>query len=47
MYKNGFGINNLGLLMCHKTKSNQTKQNKTKTVPRDDPLEVGEKKNVT
>ena len=25
MYKNGFGINNLQWLMCHKTKPNQTK----------------------
>ena len=25
MYKNGFGINNLKLLMRHKTKPNQTK----------------------
>ena len=25
MYKNGFGINNLQWLMCHKTQPNQTK----------------------
>ena len=24
MYKNGFGINNLQWLMCHKTKANQS-----------------------
>ena len=27
MYKNGFRIYNLQCLMCHKTKSNQTKPN--------------------
>ena len=27
MYKNGFGINNLQWLMCHRTKPNQTKPN--------------------
>ena len=30
MYKNGFGINNLQWLMCHKTKPNQTKPIKFK-----------------
>ena len=27
MFKNGFRINNLQWLMCHKTKPNQTKPN--------------------
>ena len=30
MYKNGFGINNLQWLLCHKTKSNQIKSNQIK-----------------
>ena len=32
MYKNGFGINNLKWLMYHKTKSSQTKEDKTNKV---------------
>ena len=28
MYKNGFGINNLQWLMCHKTQPNQTETKK-------------------